>query len=341
MTSTIPTGRTLRRAAVFALAALASAALGALPAALLTADTAAAQSYPNRPIRMIIPFPAGGSNDILGRIAGQKLQEVLGQPVVIDNRAGGGTQIGTDAGARAEPDGYTILQVAFPFGAGPSIYSKLPYDPLKDFAPIVFYGETSNMLVAKPTLPVKSVRELIDLAKAKPKVLNYASAGLGTSNHLGMELFKTMAGIDLVHIPYKGTAVVDMVGGGNIDVMFDNTPNVLPQVQAGKLRALAVTTVRRSALMPDLPTVAEAGVPGFELLGWYGFVAPAGTPPAIIDTLNKAVNKILTMPDVRARLAQQGVEPRGGTPAEFAAHLKSEVGKWKRVVKEAHIPAVN
>ena len=302
------------------------------------ATAPAGETYPSKTIKYVVPYPPGGFNDTLGRIFAQKLQDAWGVPVVVENRPGGGTLIGTEAVAKAAPDGYTLLGVAFPFGANPSIYKNLPYDTVKDFTPLVFAGQTPNLLVVKPSLPITSVKELIDYANKNPGKVSYGSTGIGSSNHLSMELFKSLAGIDIVHVPYKGSApmVNDMLGG-HIDVAFDNTPNVLPQVNAGKLRALGVSSKTRSALAPDVPAVADAGVPGYEVNVWFGVVGPAGMPEAIVRKLNTEFNTILSQDDVKRRFLDQGVEPVGGTPAQFADQIKAEIRKWAEVVKEAGI----
>src|SRR4051812_21488394 len=295
-------------------------------------------TYPNRTIRYVVPYPPGAFNDTMGRIFAQKLSEAWGVPVVVENRPGGGTLIGTDAAAKAAPDGYTLLGVAFPFGANPSIYRKLPYDTVNDFAPIILAGRTPNLLVVKSTLPARSVKDLIAHAKSNPGKVSYGSAGIGSSNHLSMELFKSMAGVDMVHVPYKGSApMVNDLLGGHIDAVFDNTPNVLPQVTAGALRALAVSSSQRSAQAPDVPTVSEAGLPGYEVNVWFGVVAPAQTPPDIVRKLNAEINAILALPDVRQLFRDQGVEPVGGAPEQLATHIGTEIAKWAKVVKEAGI----
>jgi tripartite-type tricarboxylate transporter receptor subunit TctC len=305
-----------------------------------TADAQQAdpQNYPSRTIKYIVPYPPGAFNDTLGRIVSQKLAEAWGVPVVVENRPGGGTLIGTEAVAKAPPDGYTLLGVAFPFGANPSIYKKLPYDTVSDFTPLMLAGQTPNMLVVKPSFPAQTVQELIAYARANPGKVSYGSTGTGSSNHLSMELFKSMAGVDIVHVPYKGSApmVNDMLGG-HIDVAFDNTPNVLPQVNAGSLRALGVTGTKRSDLAPAIPTVAESGLPNYSVSVWFGIVGPAGMPPELAQKLNAELNAILRMDDVRRRFQEQGVEPAGGTPQQFAAHIRAEIGKWADVVKQAGI----
>jgi tripartite-type tricarboxylate transporter receptor subunit TctC len=295
-----------------------------------------AEDYPSKPIRIIVPYPPGGFNDNLARTLGQKLTEKWGQPVIVDNRPGGGTTIGTNLAAKSAPDGYTLLIVSFAFAVNPALYASLPYDTAKDFAPIVFAASTPNLLVVNPELPVKSVKELIALAKSKPGKLNYASAGNGSSNHLSMELFKSLTGVDIVHVPYKGSApaVTDLIGG-QVDVMFDNVPNVLPQVKAGKLRGLAVSSKERSPFIRDLPTVAESGVPGFDVSVWFGVVAPAGTPRSVVAKLNAEINGILKLDKIRQAFNNQGVEPAGGTPEGFASFLVAQTTKWAKVVRES------
>ena len=295
-----------------------------------------AEDYPSKPIRIIVPYPPGGFNDTLARTLGQKLTEKWGQSVIVDNRPGGGTTIGANLAAKSAPDGYTLLIVSFAFAVNPALYPSLPYDTTKDFAPIVLAASTPNLLVVNPDLPVKSVKELIGLAKSKPGKLNYASAGNGSSNHLSMELLKSLTGIDAVHIPYKGSApaVTDLIGG-QVDLMFDNVPNVLQQVKAGKLRAIAVSGRERSPFVKDLPTVAESGVPGFDVSVWFGIVAPAGTPQPVVAKLNAEINRILKLPDIKQTFNSQGVEPAGGTPGEFSAFIAAQTTKWAKVVKDS------
>jgi tripartite-type tricarboxylate transporter receptor subunit TctC len=310
--------------------------------AALACGFCAAQSpatYPSKPIRIVVPYPPGGFNDTLGRTLAAKLQDAWGQPVVVENKPGANTVIGTDAVAKAVPDGYTLLVVAFPFAVTPSLIRDMPYDTLRDFAPVALCAQSPNILVVNPqVLPVKTVGELIALAKSKPDGLTYASTGNGSSNHISMELFKSLAGVKLVHVPYKGSApaVVDMLGG-QVDAMFDNAPNVMPQVRAGKLRALAQSGAVRSPVAPDLPTVAESGVPGYEVTVWFGLVAPAGTPREIVARLNAEVLKVLAMPDVRERFLAQGVEPLGSTPEAFGLHIRAQMEKWSKVVRDAGV----
>ena len=328
-----------RRLVHFACCALLAFLVGSTAALAQTAATPADQdNYPNRTIRYVVPYPPGGFNDTLARIVSQKLSEAWNVPVVVENRPGGGTLIGTESVAKAAPDGYTLLGVAFPFGTNPSIYKNLPYDTVKDFTPLIFAGQTQNLLVIKPSMPINSVTELIDYARKNPGKVSYGSTGIGSSNHLSMELFKSMAGIDLLHVPYKGSApmVNDMLGE-HIDIAFDNTPNVLPQVKGEKLRALGVSSKARSALAANVPTVSEAGVPGYEVTVWFGIVGPAGMRPEIVQKLNAEMNAIFKTNDVKRRFVDQGVDPVGGTPSQFAEHIRAEIQKWAKVVKDANI----
>ena len=309
--------------------------LGFILAALVLAAPARAD-YPDKTIRIVVPYPPGGFNDTLGRIVAQKLTDDWGVPAVVENRPGGGTLIGTDLVAKAPPDGYTLLVVAFPFAVNPTLYAKLPYDTVKDFAPLILAGQAANLLVVNNDVPVKSVKELIDIAKTKPGTISYGSTGSGSSNHLSMELFRLMTGTSLIHVLYKGSApmVTDLLGG-HVQVAFDNVPNVVTQVKAGKLRALAITTPARDPSLPDIPTVAEAGVLGYEVGVWFGMVAPAATPPDVLAKLNAELNKILSMPDVKQKFADQGVNPVGGTREHFAQHITAQIEKWGKVVKES------
>jgi len=304
--------------------------------AVLVASMPARADFPDKTIRIVVPYTPGGFNDTLGRIVAQKFTDNWGVPAVVENRPGGGTLIGTDAVAKAPADGYTLLVVAFPFAVNPSLYAKLPYDTLKDFAPLILAGQSANILVVNNDVPVKSVKELIDIAKAKPGTISYGSTGSGSSNHLSMELFRLMTGTNLIHVPYKGSApmVTDLLGG-HVQVAFDNVPNVIQQVKAGKLRALAVTSPARDTSVPDLQTVSEAGVPGYEVGVWFGMVAPAATPPDVLAKLNGELNKILAMPDVKQKFADQGVNPAGGTRERFGEHLAAQIEKWGKVVKES------
>jgi tripartite-type tricarboxylate transporter receptor subunit TctC len=298
------------------------------------AVAASAQNFPAKPIRIIVPFPPGAFNDTLGRTIAQKFSDGgIGQAVV-DNRPGAGSTLGADLAAKSAPDGHTLLVVAVPFAVNATLYARLPYNTERDFVPVIFAGSTPNLLVLHPSMPIRSVRELVAMAKARPGQLNYASTGSGSSNHMSMELFKMMTQTDIVHIPYKGSApaLTDLMGG-HVMMIFDNTPNVLPHVKAGKLRGIAVTSLQRSALAPEIPTVDESGVAGYEVSVWFGVVGPAGIPREIVIRLNSEINKILQMADVRERFQAGGVEPAGGSAEKFGEHLKMETAKWGKVVK--------
>lgn len=312
----------------------------ALLLAALTGAAAAQSQYPSRPLRIIVPQSPGASTDLTARLIGQRLSEAVKQPVVVDNRPGAGSIHGTDIVAKATPDGYTLLVVASSISINPSIYAKLPYDTLRDLAPVTQLSAFPNMLVVHPSVPVKSVQDLIALAKAKPGQLNYASAGSGTGTHLSAELFKGMTGVDMVHVPYKGggPAVIALVGG-QVQLMFGTTVALLPQVRAGKLRAIAVTTAKRTPAAPDVPTIAESGVPGFDHGPWNALFTTGRTPEPIVARLNREVVQILHAPEVKAMFMKEGAEPVGNSPAEFAAVLKSEIVKWAKVVKAAGIKA--
>ncbi|HTS21999.1 MAG TPA: tripartite tricarboxylate transporter substrate binding protein [Casimicrobiaceae bacterium] len=299
------------------------------------AACASAQPYPNKPIRLVVPFPPAGTTDILAREVGQRLTEVLGQSVVIDNRPGAGGNIGSDLVAKSAPDGYTLLMATVGTHAiNASLYSRMPYDHIRDFAPIVLVAGVPNVLEVTPSLPVHSVADLIKLAKEKPGQLNFASSGSGTSIHLSGELFKAMAGVDMTHVPYKGSApaLTDLMAG-QVQLMFDNLPSSLQQIKAGRLRAIAVTSAQRAPALPDVPTIAESGLPGYEASAWFGLVAPAGTPPAVIARINAAVNDWLHTPQAAEKLLAQGAVADGGTPEQFAAHIRAETDKWAKVVK--------
>jgi tripartite-type tricarboxylate transporter receptor subunit TctC len=310
----------------------------ALALAIAAPAFAQATNYPDKPIRIVVPYPPGGFNDTLARTVGAKLQAAWGQSVVIDNKPGGATVIGLDAAAKAPPDGYTLVILPFSFAVNPAIFAKLPYDSQKDFAPITLAATTANLLVVPASSPFNSMKDLLAQAKSKPGSLSYASTGIGSSNHLSMEKFKQMAGLDITHVPYKGSApaVTDLIGG-QVQVMFDNVSNVLPHVKSGKLKALAVTTPARSPLTPDLPTVSEAGVSGYEVAVWFGIAAPGGTPRPIVDKLNAEIVKILHMPDVREKFSAQGVDAVGSTVEQFQAHLQTQRTMWAKVVKDAGV----
>jgi tripartite-type tricarboxylate transporter receptor subunit TctC len=294
----------------------------------------AADAYPARPIRFIVPFPPGGGNDIVGRIVAQKLAEGLGQQVVIDNRGGAGGTIGTDIAAKAPPDGYTMLVNNISLAVNHTLFRKLPYDTLKDLAPVSLVGRQPNIVVVHPALPAKSMRELIELARTKPGQLNYGSGGNGTASHLATEMLKLMTKTDLVHVPYKGLgpALTDLIGG-RLELIISTMASALPQMKAGKLRPLAVTTARRSSFFPEVPTMNEAGVKGYEFSTWYGLLVPAGTPQAIVDRLNREAVKAVASAAVIEQFSGQGLEAAASGPQEFGAYLRSEVSKWGRVIK--------
>jgi tripartite-type tricarboxylate transporter receptor subunit TctC len=308
----------------------------ALPAPLLLPSPALAQAetYPSKPIRMVVGFTAGGTTDIIARVIGPKLTEAWGQPVVIDNRPGAGGNLGGDIVAKAAPDGYTILMGSVgPLAINATLFNKMPYDNLKDFAPITLVAAVANFLVVHPSIPATTVMELVALAKAKPGQLNFASTGNGTSAHLSGELLKQMAGIEMTHVPYRGAVAVNDLLAGQVQLMFATVPSVIQHVKAGSLRGIAMSSSMRISAMPEVPTVAEAGFPGFEASSWFGLVAPAGTPPAIIAKINAQVVKTLREPEIKALMSGQGAEPVGNTPAEFAAYMKAETEKWAPVVK--------
>ena len=312
-----------------------AAAAACLFPALAFSDPASAQpAYPQKPIRMVVPFPAGGGTDILARLVGQKMSEALGQQIITENRPGAGGTIGTDVASKAPADGYTIIMVSGSHAINPGLYLKLPYDTVNDFAPISQLATSPGILVVHPALPVKTVRDLITLARAKPGQLNYASAGSGTPPHLAGELFKTMARVDIVHIPYKGNvpAFADMLAG-QVSLSFPSMPSAVPHLKSGRLRALGVTTAKRSPAAPNIPTIAESGLPGYESTSWYGMLAPARTPPAIVTRLHEVIVAVLASPDMKDKLGSQGLDPVGNTPQQFAAVIKSEITKWAKVVK--------
>ncbi len=311
--------------------AVALAALSATPFA------GAQATYPTKPIRIVVPFPAGGTTDILARAVAQRLSETLGQPAVVDNRPGAGGNIGAELVAKAPADGHTLLMGTVGTHAiNASLYSKMPYDHVRDFAPIILVAGVPNVLVVYPSVPVGSVKELIAYAKANPGKLNFASSGSGTSIHLAGELFKTMAGVQMAHVPYKGSApaVTDLLGG-QVQLMFDNLPSALPHIKAGKLKALAVTSATRAAALPDVPTIAESGLAGFDATSWFGLLAPAGTPQPIIARLNNEVAKWLASAEAKEKMAGLGANTAGHSADEFVRHIAAETSKWAKVVKES------
>jgi tripartite-type tricarboxylate transporter receptor subunit TctC len=300
---------------------------------------ASAQSYPAKPVRMIIPYPPGGGNDLLGRLFAAKLSERMGQSFIVENRPGAGTVIGTEAAAKSPPDGYTILLSSIATHAlSPNLYSRVPYDPIKDFAPITLLGIAPTVLVINKDLAVKDLGELIAAAKAKPGELTYASGGNGTPPHINGEVFKSVAGVNLLHIPYKGggPALADLAAG-RVHVMLDTAASAMSHVRAGRLRALAISAPKRSPEYPDLPTFAEAGLPQYETNAWYSMHAPAGTPPEIVRRLNTELVTILKEPDILARFKQLSTDPVGNSPEEFGAFVKAELEKYARIIKAANI----
>lgn len=313
--------------------------LAAIIAAAGLAFSAAAQEYPARPVRLIVPFPPGGGTDFFARILSQRLGENLGGTFIVDNRSGAGGIVGTEITARSKPDGYTIVLVSTSHAINPSLHRKLPFDPVRDFAPVTMLAAGPLLLVVHPSLPAHTVKELIALAKAKPGMLTVASAGNGTPPHLAVELFKSMTRVDMVHVPYKGNgpAYIDLIAG-QVPVMFPSIATALPHVKAGKVRALAVTTTTRSGVAPELPTISEAGVPGYELSSWYGLLAPAGTPAAIVNRLQREVARIFNAADLREKLLAQGVEPLANAPDQFASRLTAEIAKWNKLARAAGIP---
>lgn len=304
------------------------------------AVSAADMSYPVKPIRFVVPFPPGGGTDTLARVIGQRLTAGLGQQIVIDNRGGAGGLLGTEIVARAAPDGYTLLLgTASTHGSNPSLYKKLPYDPVADFSPIILMAVVPNILVVNPSVTARSVKDLITLAKQKPGFLNYASVGVGSSQHLTSEIFKNQAKVDIVHVPYKGTALAlnDLLSG-QVQMMFTNLITSIPHVKANRLRALAVTSVKRASILPDLPAVAEF-LPGFSVTSWYGLLAPARTPRGVVEKLNGEVSTVLKKTEIQERLALDGAEPGGGSSEQFENHIRVEMKKYAQAVKLANIVA--
>ena len=305
----------------------------------VTSAAPPAPAYPTKPIRLVIPFPPGGGNDLLGRAFAERLSERLGQQMIVDNRGGASTAIAAELVARAPADGYTLLLATVAtLAVVPSLRAKLPYDPVKDFDPISLVSTSQYLLVVHPGVAAKSVKELIALTKSKPGQINYASPGYGTMNHLAVELFKTMSGADLTHVPYKGTgpALADLLGG-HVTVMFASTASARPLVLTGKLRALGISTAQRSPALPEIPTVAESGVAGYEAANWFGVLAPAATSKQIIGKLSAEIQQALRTTDVATAISRQGAEARGSTPDEFGSYVASEIAKWTRVIRDAGI----
>jgi tripartite-type tricarboxylate transporter receptor subunit TctC len=318
------------RSTSFAAAVLAACAALAIPSA--QADT-----YPSKPIRMVVGFPSGGAPDILARIFSEKISPSWGQPVVVDNKPGAGGNIGAEAVAHAAPDGYTLaLGTVGTHSINGSLYSKMPYDMVKDFAPVILVASTPNVLVVNPSVPARNVAELIALAKAKPGSLTFGTPGIGTSPHVAGEMFNALAGVKLTHVPYKGRAMAipDLLGG-HISMMFDNLPSALPVIKEGKVRALGVTSAKRSPSAPDIPTLAEQGLPGFDADSWFAIFAPANTPKDVVAKLNAELNRIYQLPDVQAKLKTLGLDPILGTPEKLATYQRAEIAKWAKVVKDS------
>jgi tripartite-type tricarboxylate transporter receptor subunit TctC len=320
-------------------AARAGFSITVICAALLSAGGAQAQAYPVKPVRIVVPLAAGGSTDVLARLVGVKLSEMWGQQVLIDNRPGGGTTIGAEYVARSAPDGYTLLMVTSAFAVNFSLFQKVPYK-FSDFVPLSDVAQTPNVLAVHPSVPARNVKELIALMKAQPGQLTYSSGGVGGSTHLAGELFQLLSNVKMIHVPYKGgnPAVTDLVGG-QVTMTFGNLTTVLPFARAGRLRALAVTSARRTPTLPDVPTMQEAGVKGFEASTWNGLIAPAATPKEIVAKLNADIVKVLHMPDTREKLAVNALEPIGDTSAQFGAHISAEIERWAKVIKAAGIKA--
>ncbi|HTD91558.1 MAG TPA: tripartite tricarboxylate transporter substrate binding protein [Burkholderiales bacterium] len=303
------------------------------------ATSAQTQNYPSRPIRFIVPFPPGGGNDVMARIVGQKFTDAFGQQVVIDNRGGAGGNIGTEIASRAAPDGYTLfLGGVGSHGTNPGLQSKLPYDPVKDFAPVSQIASAALVVVSNLALPAKSISELVQYAQSRPGQINYASSGTGSIAHLSVELFNSMAKIKLQHVPYKGTgpALTDLLSG-QVQLLFNSALSMLPQIRGNRVRALAVTSVKRIAPLPDVPTIAESGLPGYDATSWYGVLAPARTPRTIIDKLNAEIVRAVRAPELSNRLQSEGALPVGNSPEQFAAFIQRELDRWAKVIKEAGI----
>jgi tripartite-type tricarboxylate transporter receptor subunit TctC len=301
-----------------------------------------ADSYPAKVVRLIVPYAAGGTGDIIGRMVGGKLTDVLGQQVLVENRPGAGGNIGAEATVRALPDGYTVVIAATSLASNPSLQKKMSFDPLKDLVAVGGCCEVATILLVHPSLPVKTVKELVALAKARPQDLSFASSGFGTTSHLAAELFKVLARVDMVHVPYKADSIaLPDVLTGRVTLMFMLHTTAMPQIKAGKLRALAVSTATRSPLVPDLPSVAEAGLPGYGISAWFGLFVPAGTPKDVVEKLGAALVKAVRSPDMKERLLEQGFVPIGSGPDEFAAFFRDEVRKWARVVKEGKLALID
>lgn len=308
---------------------------------MLIPGMAAAQAYPSKAVRLVVPFAAGGSTDIMGRLVAQKLSEVWGQQVIVDNRPGGSTTIGTDIVAKSAPDGHTLLVTPAPFTIVPSLLKKLPYDPAKDFTPITLINTTPLVVIVHPGVPVKNIKELVALAKARPGVLNFGSSGSGGSNHLAGELFNAMANVKITHVPYKGNgpAMIDLLGG-HIDMAYNGLTSAMQHIKSGKLRALGVTSLKRSAALPDMPTLDEQGLKGFQAVAWNGLTGPAGTPKAAVDRVAGDVARLMKSPELVEFLKREGSDPVGSSTAEYTAFLSNEIAKWKKVIERAGIKSL-
>jgi tripartite-type tricarboxylate transporter receptor subunit TctC len=325
------TGRLARALRLLAFAAVAS---------LAPWPTLGQEAWPAKPIRFILPFPPGGGTDILGRLIAERLTVNLGQPVVTENRGGAGGNVGAEAAAKSAPDGYTIVLVAPSLAISPSLYSKLNYDPVRDFAPVSLVATVPNVMITNPSVPAATLKEFIALAKSKPGEMNFGSGGSGTSNHLAGELFNIVAGVKLVHVPYKGVNLaMNDVLSGRVQLVFIGIPAAAPHIKAGKLRALALASTQRSAVLPDVPTADEAGLPKFEVTTWYGILTPAGTPKVIVARLNSELVKIMHGPELKERLEALATDPVTSTPEEFAGLIRREIAKWGEVVREAGLKA--
>jgi len=307
--------------------------------AVFAAAPAQSQTWPSKPIRFIVPFPPGGGTDVMARAVAPKLGEGLGQQVVVDNRSGAGGMIGVELAAKSPPDGYTLgIATVGQISINPNLYAKMPFDPVKDLAPVTMAGNIFNVLIVHPALPAPSVKALIALARSRPGELNYGSSGTGAADHLSAELFQVMTKTKMVHVPYKGgpLAMIDLISG-NLQLMFSTVPTAVGLIKGGKVRAMAITNSNRYPLMPELPTVAEAGIPGFAVNNWTGVFVPAATPPAVITRLNAEFVKVLAMPDVKKRLMDNGIDAVSNTPQQFAAYIRDETAKWASVIKDANV----
>jgi tripartite-type tricarboxylate transporter receptor subunit TctC len=311
-------------------------------AGLLAASAAQAQNFPTKPVRLIVPFPAGGSTDIVGRTLAQKLTEMWGQSVIVENRAGGSTMIGTEMVARAAPDGHTLLVTPAPFTIVPSLAPKMPYDPIRDFEFVTLINTTPLIVVVNPSVPARNIKELIALAKARPGVLNFGSSGSGGSNHLAGELFNAMAGVKMTHIPYKGNApaLTDLLGG-HVDLLFNGLTSAIPLVRQGRLRGLAVTSIGRASAMPEVPTLDELGLKGFQAVAWNGLTAPGRTPKDVVNKINTDVLRVLKSTELVERLRAEGSDAVGNTPEQYTTFIRDEIGKWAKVIKFAGVSGLN